>query len=364
MDLFEYAHQHADEIVWMSQNTNQLCESPAIEAAILDSVKRREYNLYHPERGTRGLPEAMLHDLGAPAEYDAFMTNGAIEALYALNRALLGEGDEVICTDPSFKPIHNQIRLSRAKPIEINVYRPPWKLTPEWASEAITDKTRMLLLIDPLNPLGTPYTMDEVRALCEIAVDNDLIVVDDITYRDFSPNHVATFQYCPERTLLPYSFSKSAGLAGMRIGGLAGPKELIKKVMPYNTNVLSANIVAQRAALAALKSKDEFMPRVLEISRRNQEAIKAAVDKVPGSFIPVFPSATNMLVIDIGNTGRKPEDVQERLLVDHKVFVRAGSYVSDTVGNRFLRVSFTVPEEGAARFAEAFPKVMEGLAHH
>ncbi|MEW5936914.1 MAG: pyridoxal phosphate-dependent aminotransferase [Candidatus Thermoplasmatota archaeon] len=362
MDLFEYARQHSGEIVWMSQNTNQIPTSPVIEEAMIEAIQSREYNLYHPERGVKGLPEALLHELGAPAEYDALITNGAIEGLYILSRALLSEGDEVICTDPSFMPIHHQVSLSKARPVEINVYRPPWKLTPEWVNEAITRRTKMLLLIDPLNPLGTPYTMAEVRALCEIAEDRNLTVVDDVTYMDFSPAHTSTFSFVPEKSVIAYSFSKNCGLAGMRIGALAGPKEVIAAVTKYNTNVLGTNIIAQRAAMAALRTKRDWMPRMLSTAMRNQEIIKEAVDRVSGTFIPVYPSATNMFVVDIGNTGISPDDVQERMLLDHKVFVRAGSYVSKTLGSRFIRVSFTVPAEGARRFAEAFSAVMEGLA--
>jgi len=359
-DPFRYAHAKADEIVWMSQNTNQLCTSPAIKEAIMECVASQEYALYPHAQGVEGLKDAVLADLGV-MEYEALITNGGIEALYVLNRALLAEGDEVVATDPSFMPIHHQVRLSGAKMVELPVYAEPWKMTLEQVKEAITPKTKMLLLIDPLNPLGTEYTRDEVKGLCDIARDNDLYLVDDITYRDFAFQPTLTSEFYPEKTIFAYSFSKNCGFAGMRIGALAAPPELMRTMLPYNANVLSVNVIAQRAALAALRTKGEWMAGMVEAARRNQARVKNAVDQVEGAFIPVYPSSTNMLVIDISGTGVDPQAVQDRLLYGHGIFVRSGHYVSKRFGEHFIRVSFTVPEEGAERFEAAFPQVMNEL---
>ena len=113
-----------------------------------------------------------------------------------------------------------------------------------------------------------------------------------------------------------------------------------------------------RAALAALKTKSEWPDGLRMAALRNLEIIKSAVDKVNGAFIPVYPSSANMLVVDIGNTGVDPDKVQEKMLYEHQVFVRSGKYVSKTHGSRFIRVSFTVPEEGAHKFAKSFVQVM------
>ncbi len=361
VDPFVYAHQHRDEIVWMSQNTNHIPTDPRIEEAIVEAVKNREYNYYPYAGGIFGLSEALARDVEAPEGHRTLVTNGAIEALYILTRALLHEGDEVICTNPSFMPIHHQIRLCGAKPVEIPIYRPPYKLTVEWVQEAITPRTTMFLLIDPHNPLGTEYTEDEVRAFCEIAEDHSLIMVHDVTYRDFAFHHTPAHRYLPDRTLTVYSFSKNAGLAGMRIGGLIGPGHLMERIEPYNTNVLSANVLAQRAALAALETKSEWMGRVVEQARKNQEIIKKAVEGAGDFSLPVYPSSSNMFVMDLGETGIDPDVFQNTMLFDHGVFVRSGKYVSREFGHRFVRISFTVPQEGAEKFAMALPKVKEKL---
>ncbi len=356
MDPFRYAHGRKD-VVWMSQNTNTIPVHPAVREAILGATDAQEYSLYPYSKGVEGLPEAIQEDLGLP-DSRVLLTNGGVEGLYVATRALLDAGDEVVATDPSFLPIHHQVSLSKAKTIELPIYRPPWKLEAGAVAEAMTDRTRMLLLIDPINPLGTSYTRDEVRGLCEVAADHDLVVIDDITYRDFADEHALATDFLPERTLIAYSFSKNCGLAGMRIGALIGPEALMETVLPFNTNVLSVNVLAQRAALAALRTKREWLPRVLAICRRNQERIRMAVEGIDGAHLPVYPSYTNMFVIDISELGLDPAKVEERLLYDHDVFVRGGAYVSKRFGDRFIRVSFSVPEDQCQRFTEALPEVL------
>ena len=305
--------------------------------AIFDSATNREYNLYPLGSGLFGLREAIFHDLDLSIDdFDCLITPGGIEALYILNRALLSQGDNVIASDPSFMPIHHQIRLSEAEVLELPVYQEPWKLTEEHVIEALNEKTKMFLLIDPLNPLGTPYTKEEVKAFCDIARDHDLWMIDDITYRDFADGHTLTTDFYPEKTIITYSFSKNCGFAGMRIGALIAPKDIMKELKPFNTNVLSVNILAQHAALAALQTKEQWMGRVVSISRKNQEHIKNCVDDIEGAFLPVYPSHTNMFVIDISETGINPDEVEKKMLFDHHVFVRGGNYLSKRFGERFV----------------------------
>ncbi len=360
IDNFEFAHHHRGEVAWMSQNTNTLPMHPAIMDAIRTSVEEREFNNYPFKRGVFGLPEAILEDLGLEG-FDLVLTNGGIEGEYIATRALLKPGDEVVSTDPAFLPIHAQIEMCGAKPVAVDIYRKPYVLTPEWAGEAVTPATKAIFLIDPDNPMGSGYTRSQVKGIAEVARDQDLVLIDDITYRDFNPDHVLASEFYPEKTLLSYSFSKAPGLAGMRVGAILGPADLMKQVKKFDTNPLGVNVVAQRAAFAALKTKKEWLPEVRKTCEKNQKTIKAAVDRVEGTFLPVYPSRANMFVIDLSGAGVNPELVEDRLLHDHLVHGRAGSYLSKLNGGKFFRVSFTVPERDATRFADAFPAVIEKL---
>jgi len=360
-DNFEFAHEHRREVAWMSQNTNTLPVHPGILKAIQRSIDEREFTLYPRRGGVAGLTDGIRKDLGLE-DVDVLPTNGGIEGEYIANRAFLRPGDEVLSTDPSFLPIHDQVAMSGAKAIEVDIYRKPYVLTPEMANEAVTAATTTLLVIDPNNPLGSGYTKDQVRGLAEVARDHDLWLIDDVTYRDFNPDHTLAATFYPEKTLTSYSFSKGPGLAGMRVGAILGPPDAIQSLRKFDTNVLGVNVLAQRAALAALETKKEWLPDVRRTCERNQGTIRRTVGKVDGASLPVYPSKANMFVVDLAPTGVNPDEVERRLLFDHLVHTRAGSYLSRKHGGKFLRVSFTVSEADCQRFADAFPQVMEKLA--
>ncbi len=362
VDHFAYAHQRRDEIVWMSQNTNCLPTDKRILDELHRTVDSGEFALYPYSNGVFGLNEAILKDLGLDQEeWEVLVTPGGIEALYILTRALLEPGDGFIASDPSFLPIHRQALLSNAEVFELPIYKEPWKLTLDQVKTVLNQRSKMLLLIDPLNPLGTSYTRNEVKEFSELAIENELLLVHDITYRDFTDKPNMASEFAPDRTIYAYSFSKSCGFAGLRIGALVAPKALMEKMRPFNTNVLSVNILAQRAALVALETKDDWFPGVLEICKKNQALIRDAVEQADGCFLPVYPSHTNMFIIDISNTGIDPAVVEERMLLDHGVFVRGGGYVSGGFGKNFIRVSFSIPTAGVEKFCHLFPKIMDEL---
>jgi aspartate/methionine/tyrosine aminotransferase len=359
MDNFEYAHLHRDEIVWMSQNTNQLGPRKLFDAAAKRAVESRAYELYPPALGVPELRSEVLKDIGS--EGKAVITNGGIEATYFTTRALLSPGDRVISCDPSFMPIHNQVTLCGAECFEIPVYDAGGKLIPEQVNEAINPKTKMLLLIDPLNPLGTAYTKSEVRAFAELCADRGLYLMHDVTYRHFAYEHVSAEQFYPERTITIYSFSKSCGMAGMRIGALVAPEPIVAQALKYNTNVLGVSVISQMTALELLKTKKEWMPGMVAQARKNQEIIKKAVDKCDDLSMPFYPSNANIFPIEISKTGLDPDAIEAFLLKEHNIFIRSGKYVSKRFGPRFIRISFTVPEAGCKKFAKVLPEALKKM---
>ena len=125
---------------------------------------------------------------------------------------------------------------------------------------------------------------------------------------------------------------------------------------------LGINEVGQRASIAALETKSEWLPGLLKTARHNQSLIKEAVDKIDGVELPVYPSAASMMVIDISKHNANPQDVQDKLLYENDIFVRAGNYVSERFGDNFIRVSFSIPTHEVEQFVDAFPKVMDELS--
>src|SRR5947208_13088915 len=148
---FEFAHEHRHEVAWMSQNTNTLPVHPSILEAIRTSADDREFNLYPRKAGISGLADAIREDLGLE-DADMILTNGGIEGEYIATRALLKAGDEAHSTDPAFLPIHDQIAMTGAHAIEVDIYRKPYVLTPQLPLQPTTPAPQMLLSTDTNTP--------------------------------------------------------------------------------------------------------------------------------------------------------------------------------------------------------------------
>jgi aspartate aminotransferase len=360
-DAFRYAHDRRRDVIWLSQNTNHLVPPEVVRGALETAIAERRYEGYPRAAAEPELLDLVRADLGLRGAVP-FVTGGGTEALYMITRALLAPGDEVVASDPSYLIIHRFIELAGAVPVCADIYRPPFRLTAEAVAAHIGPRTKMILLIDPLNPLGTGYPRDEVRAIAELAHDHHLTLINDVTYRDFSDGHALAAPFAPEQTVTIWSVSKNCGLAGLRLGGFSARPELAKPIARFNTNDLGVNILAQVAARAALRSKPNWIDSVVRTTRENGRRVQEVGRSVPGVTTPTGPSRANMTILDIAGTGLTPEAIQEELLRQHGLFVRSGSYLSPAHGQRFVRVSFSNPPEQIARFAEAFPAALRALS--
>jgi aspartate aminotransferase len=350
------------DMIWMGQNTNHLHDENQIMDSMMHSIKKRDYNKYPPPEGFPELKELILKDLDLQNEFEILVTAGGTESLYLCTNDILDPADNTITCDPGYLIIDNFASRfgDHVKSLPIYNEKCNYKLTPDLVRENMDKNTKLVSLVDPLNPLGSSYTVEELKDFADLATDNDIYLLHDITYRDFANDHHLMAKYASEHTVTVYSFSKIYGMAGMRIGGVIGVPDIIKSIKTIVINDLGTNVVAQRGAIAALKSKKEWIGHIKNTTRSNQEIIKKTVDQVEGAFIPVYPSQGNMLAIDIKATGVTPLDISEYLL-NRKIFTREGSYTSAKFGDRYLRVSFSIPPEHVEYFSKCFIEGMESL---
>jgi aspartate/methionine/tyrosine aminotransferase len=199
-----------------------------------------------------------------------------------------------------------------------------------------------------------------MKEFAKIATENGIYLLHDITYRDFAKEHFLAAKYAPNHSITVYSFSKVFGMAGMRIGSIIGTSEIINSVRTILINDLGTNLISQAGAIAALKSKKDWIENVTSTTRNNQKIIKEAVDEIKGAFIPVYPSNGNMLAIDLKGTGINPKEIADYLL-EKKIFTRQGAYTSKRFGDNYLRVSFSIPCYQVEIFADEFKKAVEFL---
>lgn len=160
------------------------------------------------------------------------------------------------------------------------------RLTPQALENAVDERTSVIYLVDPNNPLGISYSRQELEAFIEIARKYNALLIHDCTYRDFSPEHSLALQSDQQHVVMSVSFSKWLGLAGLRVGALVASPELLSEFAPYNSGVLGASVIAQRAAEAGLKVKSEWMTSLLAIDRQNKALIANAAEKIEGLHLP------------------------------------------------------------------------------
>ena len=358
-DFFEDVFMDKD-MIWMGQNTNHL-HGDIIADAMASCVMEKEYSKYPPPEGFSELRQLILDDLNVK-NCEVLLTAGATESLYLCMQALLESDDNVVLSDPGYFIIGDFANRFANEVRYVPIYNEEcgYKLTPKLLRENMDENTKMVILIDPLNPLGSAYTEDELKEFAEIAIENDLYLLHDVTYKDFARQHFSAEDYAPGQTLTIYSFSKIFGMAGLRIGSVVSSKAIIDVIKNAVVNDLGVNIIAQYGAIAGLKSKDEWVDKIRDISFTNQKLIKEMVDEIDGVFLPVYPSDANMMAVDVSGAGINPKELSNYLF-KRGIFAREGEYTSELFGDKYLRISFSIPTEEIEIFCEEFPKAIEAL---
>jgi histidinol-phosphate aminotransferase len=367
VSTFEQRNAHFDRLFatenlfWLGQNTNHLPMHPRVRQALLDSIESEEFHAYAPPGGFIALIDAILDDLRLPKDTtSALITDGAVAALATVCHAFCEPGTNFVTTDPGWKWPLQFARDRGAETREIAIYGPEhnYRLSAKQLDDAVDTKTRIIYLVDPNNPLGICYTPDEIHQFCEIARSVGAYILHDCTYRDFADRHTLAATVDLERSLTIYSFSKWLGLAGLRVGAVVANKIVIDRLASKSTATLGSSVIAQRAAMAGLEVKAEWMPQVQSVQRRNQTAIKSAADKIAGLHIPVYPSNGNFLVIECAELGVQPEALAA-VFAQRGIMIRQGAYHTPRFGSRFVKVSTTVPTEWADAFCAYLPAAIE-----
>jgi aspartate/methionine/tyrosine aminotransferase len=346
-------------LAWMGQNTTHLEPPPEVVEALLASTRRHEFQWYAPALGFGELRDLILADLGLPGRA-VMITDGAVGGLHHICTALASGLSRLITTDPGWPWPGRFVALAGVPVTAVPVYsdQAGYRLRAA-ALEQVIEPRSLIYLIDPLNPLGSSYGRDELAAIVALARANDAVIVHDCTYRHFADGHTLVAGLYPEGTLTTYSFSKWLGLAGLRIGAVAGDPELLDRLAATPSNPLGANIQAQRAAIAGLKVKEPWLRRLRATNRGNQRIVTEAVAASGLGRVLVQPSQGNFLAVDISDSGWTADQVCAALL-DQDVFIRSGTYQSPGFGDRFVKVSTSVPPAWAERFAAAWATLDPG----
>ena len=167
MRLFEARNAYFDRLcntpglMWLGQNTNHFEPHPTVIQAVIDALQDGSYHAYAPPAGFEELRSLIVEDFGlAHTDACAFVTDGAVEALYNICRRICQPGTDFVTTDPSWAWPMQFAREAGARVVELPIYDAAqnYKLTPAQLQAAVTPQTRVIYLVDPNNPLGTCHT--------------------------------------------------------------------------------------------------------------------------------------------------------------------------------------------------------------
>jgi aspartate/methionine/tyrosine aminotransferase len=365
MRAFEARNAHFDRLVntpglkWLGQNTNHAKPHAAVVEAMERCIRDEEFHIYAPPAGFEELRAGIVADLGLDGQV-ALVSDGAVSSLYHACHALLGPGDEFITTDPTWNWPMAFARSVGATVKQIPIYGEEYgyRLAPERLRAAITSKTKVVYIVDPNNPLGSACTAEEIDGIAAAARDAGAYLIHDCTYRHFAYEHHLAAKRYPERTLTVYSFSKWLGLAGLRVGAIVAHPDLVERLAAAPPNNLGSSILSQRAAMAGLKIKAEWFPGVLAEQRANQALIKEAADRIPGLSIAVYPSNGNFIVMECGPAGIRPDALVAEY-AERNIMIRQGAYHTPNFGDRFVKISTTVPTAWVEELVELLPEMVE-----
>lgn len=213
------------------------------------------------------------------------ISNGAKHSLFNLFQVLIEKGDEVIIPAPYWVTYPEQVKFSDGVPVFINTDdTTEFKITPEQLKEAITPKTKILLLNTPSNPTGSVYTREELTAIAEVLKGTDIIVLSDEMYEKImydGKKFTATAEVSHDmylRTVTINGLSKAVAMTGWRFGYLATPKtDLIKAMIKLQGQVTSnVNSITQHAAIPALEGDADETIELMRVQFEKRKNI--AVD--------------------------------------------------------------------------------------
>ena len=339
----------------------------------------REEGIYALERGktfytsNAGLIElreeisaylARRYDLHYDPKKETLVTIGGSEAIDGALRAMIDEGDEVLVPEPSYVSYVPCITLADGVPVIIDLKEENrFKLTKQELLDAITPKTKILIMPFPNNPTGGIMTREDLEDIAEVVREKDLFVISDEIYSEltYGREHVsiASLPGMRERTIVINGFSKSYAMTGWRLGYACGPENIIKQMTKiHQFAIMCAPTTSQCAAIEALRNGDADVEKMREAYDERRRYLVARLNAMglhtfePEGAFYVFPC-----VKDFGLTS---DEFATKLLMEQKVAVVPGTAFGNS-GEGFLRISYAYSLENLKTALDRIEIFVKGL---
>jgi aspartate aminotransferase len=334
-----------------------------IEAAY-ESMKEG-HTKYTASGGLLSLKKAIVNklkqDQGLTYETsEIIVSTGAKHSLYSLFQAILDEGDEVIIPIPYWVSYPEQVKLADGTPVYLEGKEEnQFKITAEDLKNVITKQTKALILNSPSNPTGSLYTADELRAIGEVCLEQDVLIVSDEIYEKLvygGVKHTSIAELSPElkkQTIIINGLSKSHAMTGWRIGFAAGNAKIIKAMTNLDSHSTSnPTTTSQHGALAAYNGTQEPVEEMRQAFEERMNKVYDRLITIPGitcvkpnGAFYLFPNATEAVSMTGFNS---VDEWVEALLEEEKVALVPGS-------------GFGAPDNVRLSYATSLDTIMEAL---
>lgn len=335
-----------------------------IKAAAIEALNAG-FTKYTPSSGTpelrAAISEKFRRDNGL--EYkpgEIIVSNGAKHSCFNAIMAVCGEGDEVIIPAPYWLSYPEMVRLAGAEPVIVQTTAENgWKMTPQQFEEAMSPRTKLVIINSPGNPTGAVYTKEELRALVEVAADEEIMILSDEIYESLTydgAQHVSVASLTPEAkdlTITVNGFSKAYAMTGWRLGYLGAPEKIAKAIDSMQSHATSGPCsFAQKGGLAALTGSQQCITDMREEFNIRREYMHERLSAIP-NVSALKPHGAFYMLADISGLGMTSTNFADRLLSKASVAVVPGIAFGD---DRVVRLSYAtgldVIKPGLDRFEE------------
>lgn len=335
-----------------------------IKAAAIEAL-HAGFTKYTPSSGMpelrAAISEKFKRDNGIDYKpSDIIVSNGAKQSCFNAILAVCGEGDEVIIPAPYWLSYPDMVRLAGAEPIIVQTTQEnDWKMTPQQFEEAMSPRTKMVIINSPGNPTGSVYTKEELRALVEVAAEEEITILSDEIYESLTydgAEHFSVASLTPEArdlTITVNGFSKAYAMTGWRLGYLGAPEKIAKAIDSMQSHSTSGPCsFSQKGGLAALTGSQQCVADMREEFNIRREYMFERLSAIH-NVSAVKPKGAFYMLANISKLGMTSTNFADRLLSKANVAVVPGIAFGD---DRVVRLSYAtgldVIKPGLDRFEE------------
>ena len=335
-----------------------------IKAACIAALEAG-FTKYTPSAGLPELRQAIAEKLEADNQISyrpsqIVVSSGAKHSCYNAILATCQPGDEVLIPSPYWVSYPDMVRLAGAEPVIVQTTeRNGWKMRASDFENAMTPRTKMVILNSPGNPTGAVYTREELEGIVEVAAEEDIYILSDEIYEKLvydDVKHVSVASLSPEAyglTITVNGFSKAYAMTGWRLGYMAAPEAVAKAVDNIQSHSTSNPCsFAQKGAVAALKGDQQTLADMRDEFSMRRDYMYDRITKIP-NITAVKPQGAFYILVNISQLGLSSQNFADRLLSKANVAVVPGAAFGD---DRTVRLSYAtsidVIKKGLDRFQD------------